>query len=62
MRRPAQVRPSFWTGTPGNDLRLLSPEFHLVLNLGSGRAGLYYLPPPTAPYETGSSVQSRLVL
>ena len=62
MRKFAQLRPGFWTGATGRQLRRLGPEFQLVaLYLisahGSNALGLYYLPLPTAAHETGLPIE-----
>ncbi len=62
MRTFAQVRPRFWTGTTGRQIRRLGPECHvLAMYLITGplahALGLYYLPLPIVAHETGLTLE-----
>ena len=62
MRTFAQVRPSFWHGATGRQIRRFGHECQvLALYLISGpnahALGLYYLALPTAAHETGLTIE-----
>lgn len=62
MRTFAQVRPSFWHGTTGRQIRRFGPEcqvlaLYLISGPGAHALGLYYLPLPTVAHETGLTIK-----
>ncbi len=62
MRTFAQVRPSFWHGTTGKQIRRFGPEcqvlaLYLITGPGAHALGLYYLPLPTVAHETGLTIE-----
>ena len=62
MRTFAQVRPGFWHGTTGRQIRRLGPEcqvlaLYLISGPGAHALGLYYLALPTAAHETGLTTE-----
>src|SRR6266851_4571257 len=62
MRTFAQVRPGFWHGTTGRQIRRLGPDcqvlaLYLISGPGAHALGLYYLALPTAAHETGLTLE-----
>jgi hypothetical protein len=62
MRTFAQLRPAFWHGTTGRQIRRLGLEcqvvaVYLISGPGAHALGLYYLPLPTVAHETGLSIE-----
>lgn len=62
MRTFAQVRPGFWHGTTGRQIRRLGLEcqvlaLYLISGPGAHALGLYYLPLPTVAHETGLTIE-----
>ena len=61
MRTFAQLKPSFWYGTTGRQIRGFGPEcqlfaLYLISGPGAQALGLYYLALPTAAHETGLTI------
>lgn len=62
MRKFAQVRPGFWHGTTGRQIRRSGPNcqvlaLYLISGPGAQALGLYYLPLPTVAHETGMPIE-----
>jgi hypothetical protein len=62
MRTFAQVRPGFWHGTTGKQIRRFGPgcqvlALYLISGPGAHALGLYYLPLPTVAHETGLTIE-----
>jgi hypothetical protein len=62
MRQFAQVRPGFWTGPTGKQIRKLGLEcqviaLYLITGPMANALGLYYLPLPMASHEIGLTVE-----
>lgn|GEM_PF-4749083 len=56
------MRPGFWYGTTGRQIRRLGPEcqvlaLYLISGPGAHALGLYYLPLPTVAHETGMPIE-----
>lgn len=65
MREYSKVRPRFWTGDTGREIRKLGPEcqviaFYLFTCPSANMLGLYYLAMPTLCHETGRPLQGAL--
>ena len=62
MRQFTQLRPGFWTGVTGKEIRKLGLEcqivaLYLISAPNANALGLYYLPLPTAAHETGLTIE-----